>query len=181
MLNGDLGTVTAVHPRTGTVTVRLDRDPETRNLPAWYLNQGHVDYGYALTGHKAQGVTTGRTFVVVDGATDREWTYVAMSRGQQANTQYVADAVPDEESCAHLTHADSHDALDHLTAALNRRSAQAAAIDHARSTPTDARDPLGPPPPSSEVAARVAWIAERRTERDAAERQSPGLDRAVGG
>jgi hypothetical protein len=30
-------------------------------------------------------------------------------------------------------------------------------------------------------AAHVAWIAERRTERDAAERQPPGLDHAVGG
>lgn len=181
VLNGDLGTVVAVDHARASLMVRLDRDPEIRNLPAWYLEQGHIDYGYAMTGHKAQGVTTGRTFVVVDGTTDREWTYVAMSRGRQANTLYLADAVPAEEPCTHLTHAGTHKALDRLTAALNRRSTHTAAIDHAGSTPTDARDPLGPPPPSSDIAARVAWIAERRTERDAAERQSPGLDRAVGG
>ncbi len=72
-----------------SLTVQLDRDPETRDLPVWYLDQGHVDYGYALTGHKAQGVTTDHTFVIVDGTTDREWAYVAMSRGRQANTLYL--------------------------------------------------------------------------------------------
>ena len=180
VLNGDLGTVIVVDHARNTLTVRLDREPQTRDLPAWYLEQGHVDYGYALTGHKAQGVTTGRTFVVVDGTTGREWTYVAMSRGRQANTLYLAGAEPAEKSCTHLTHTQSDDALDRLTAALNRRSIHTAAIDHARAMRTS-RDPLGPPPPSSDIAARVAWIAERRTERDAAERHSPGLDRAVGG
>lgn len=180
VLNGDLGTVIAVDQVRTSLTVRLDRDTEPRHLPAWYLEQGHVDYGYAMTGHKAQGVTTDRTFVVVGGTTDRQWTYVALSRGREANTMYLADAVPDEESCIHLTHTDGDDALDRLTAALNRRSTHTAAIDHARSTTTDARDPLGPPPPSSDIAARVAWIAERRTERDTTQRQPPGRDLALG-
>ncbi len=72
VLNGDLGTVTSVNPDSDSLAVRLDRDPETRNLPPWYLEDGHVDYGYALTGHKAQGVTTDRTFTAIDDGTDRE-------------------------------------------------------------------------------------------------------------
>lgn len=180
VLNGDLGTVVGVDQARTGLMVRLDRDPETRNLPAWYLEQGHVDHGYAMTGHKAQGATTDRTFVVVDGTTDREWAYVAMSRGRQANTLYLADAEPADESCTHLTHTQGDNALDRLTAALNRRSTHTAAIDHAGSTPTAAVDPIGPPAPSSDIAARVASIAERRTERDATQRQTPGLDRAVG-
>jgi ATP-dependent exoDNAse (exonuclease V) alpha subunit len=181
VLNGDLATVTNVHPEQGTLTVRLDRDPETRNLPVWYLDQGHVDYGYALTGHKAQGVTTDRTFVIVDGTTDREWAYVAMSRGRQANTLYLTNPEPADEQCTHLTHQDRHDALDRLTAALNHSRARTAAIDHPGPTITDDVDPLGPPPPSSDVAARVAWqIAKRQTRRDETERQTPGLDLAVG-
>ena len=71
VLNGDLATVTNVDQERKSLTVRLDRDPETRSLPAWYLDRD-VDYGYAMTGHKAQGVTTDRTFVVVDGTTDRQ-------------------------------------------------------------------------------------------------------------
>ena len=181
VLNGDLATVTGVDQENKSLTVRLDRDPETRELPGWYLEQGHVDYGYAMTGHKAQGVTTDRTFVVVDGDTDREWAYVAMSRGRQDNTLYLANPEPADEQCTHLTHQDSHDSLEGLIAALNRSSTQTAAIDQARPTPGNAVDPLGPPPPSSDVAARVAWqIAKRQTERDEAQRETPGLDLAAG-
>jgi conjugative relaxase-like TrwC/TraI family protein len=181
VLNGDLATVVSVDPDHGTLSVRLDRDPETRDLPVWYLEQGHVDYGYAMTGHKAQGVTTDRTFVIVDGTNDREWVYVAMSRGRQTNTLYLTNPQHQDEQCTHLTHQGQPDALDRLTAALNRGSAQIAAIDHAGPAQSNDVDPLGPPPPSSDVAARVAWqIAKRQTERDETERQTPGLDLAAG-
>ncbi|MFC2176981.1 MobF family relaxase [Actinomycetota bacterium] len=181
VLNGDLATVTSIDQDRRRLTVRLDRDPETRVLPDWYLEQGHVDYGYALTGHKAQGVTTDRTFVVLDGTTDRQWAYVAMSRGRQNNTLYLTNPEPTDEQCTHLTHTERHDALDGLTAALNRGSTQTAAIDHAGPTAIDDIDPFGPRPPSSAVAARVAWqIAKRQIERDATERRASGLDRAAG-
>jgi hypothetical protein len=181
VLNGDLATVVNVDQERKSLTVLLDRDPETRDLPVWYLDQGHVDYGYAMTGHKAQGVTTGRTFVIVDGTTDREWAYVAMSRGRQTNTLYLTNPQPADEQCTHLTHQGHHDALDRLTAALNRGSAQSAAIDHPGPASTDDIDPLGPPPPSRDVAARVAWqIAKHQTQRDETERQTPGPDLAVG-
>jgi hypothetical protein len=180
ILNGDLATVVSADPDHRTLTVRLDRDPETREIPAWYLDQGHLDYGYALTGHKAQGVTTDRTFVLIDGTTDREWTYVAMSRGRQNNTLYLTNAEPADEQCTHLTHQGHHDTLERLTAALNRGSTQTAAIDHPGPAPTDHIDPFGPPPPSRDVAARVAWqIAKRQTERDETEPQTPGLDPAT--
>jgi hypothetical protein len=181
VLNGDLATIVSVDPDHGTLTVQLDRDPETHNLPVWYLHQGHVDYGYALTGHKAQGVTTDHTFVIIDGTTDREWAYVAMSRGRQTNTLYLTNPQHQDEQCTHLTHQGQPDALDGLTAALNRGSAQTAAIDHPGPAQSHDIDPLGPPPPSSDVAARVAWqIAKRQTERDETERQTPGLDLAAG-
>jgi hypothetical protein len=181
VLNGDLATVTGVDQGTKSLAIRLDRDPEPRELPGWYLERGDVDYGYAMTGHKAQGVTTDRTFVVLDGNTDREWAYVAMSRGRQDNTLYLANPEPPDEQCTHLTHQDSHDSLEGLIAALNRTSTQTAAIDQARPTPSNAVDPLGPPPPSSDVAARVAWqIAKRQAERDEAQRVAPGRGVAIG-
>ena len=182
VLNGDLATVTGVDQENRSLTVRLDRHPEPRELRVWYLERGHVDYGYAMTGHKAQGVTTDRTFVVVDGATDREWAYVAMSRGRQNNTLYLAHPEPADEQCTHLTHQDSHDSLEGLIAALDRSSTQTAAIDQTRGTSSAYDvDQLGPPPPSSDVAARVAWqIAKRRIERHDAQRETPGIDLAVG-
>ena len=135
-----------------------------------------------MTGHKAQGVTTDRTFVVVDGTTDREWAYVAMSRGRENNTLYLTNPEPADEQCTHLTHQASHDPLDHLTADLNRSSTQIAAIDQTGQTlDTDDIDPLGPPPPSTDVAARLAWqIAKRQTKRNEAQRETPGHDLAIG-
>ena len=119
--------------------------PKPRNLPSWYLDHGHVDYGYALTGHKAQGVTTSRAFTLITAATDREWVYVAMSRGRQANTLYLATPEPGNEQCTHLTHPERQDPVDTLVASLGRSAAETAAIDHV----------VGPAPPSSDVAERV--------------------------
>jgi ATP-dependent exoDNAse (exonuclease V) alpha subunit len=171
VLNGDLGTVTSVNPDSGNLTVRLDRDPETRVLPSWYLDDGHVDYGYALTGHKAQGVTTSRAFTVIDGGTDREWAYVALSRGRQANTLYLANLEPGDEPCTHLTHPERGNPLDALVASLGRRAAETAAIDHV----------VGPAPPSRDVAERAAWIvARRRAEREKLEHTAPGIGLAAG-
>jgi ATP-dependent exoDNAse (exonuclease V) alpha subunit len=181
VLNGDLATVTRVDQETESLTVRLDRGQDVRELPAWYLGQSHVDYGYAMTGHKAQGVTTDRTFVIVTGNTDREWAYVAMSRGRQANTLYLTNPQPADGQCTHLTHQDRHEAVDGLAAALSRSSAQTAASELARPTQTDDLDPPGPPPPSTDIAARVAWqIARHQMERAEAERQAPGPDLAIG-
>jgi hypothetical protein len=168
--NGDLGAVIAVDSDHGTLTVRLDRDPETRELPSWYLDEGHVDYGYALTGHKAQGVTTSRTFTVITGGADREWAYVAMSRGRQANTLYLTNPEPEDEQCTHLTHLEPREALDALTASLARSSTQTAAIDHF----------AGLDPPSSDILESVALIVARRAaERNQLERMPPEIDLAA--
>src|SRR5690606_29631889 len=61
VLNGDLATITEVDTQRNRITIRLDRDEQTRTIPTWYLQGGHVDYGYAITGHKAQGATTQRS------------------------------------------------------------------------------------------------------------------------
>ncbi len=181
VLNGDLGTVVSVDSDHGTLAVRLDRDPEIRDLPSWYLDQDHVDYGYALTGHKAQGVTTGRTFTVITGGVDREWAYVALSRGREANTLYLVNPEPDDEQCTQVTHEDRRDALCALTASLDRSSTQTAAIDQFVGSSVGADiDALGSLPPSSDVLKRVAWIvARRRAERDEFEGTPPDIEFAA--
>ena len=134
-----------------------------------------------MTGHKAQGVTTDRTFVVVDGTTDQEWAYVAMSRGRQNNTLYLANPEPADEHCTHLTHQSPHDQVNSLIAAINRSSTQTAAIDISDPVHGDDIDPFSQPPPNSDVADRVAWqIAKRQTERDIAQQETRGIGLAAG-
>jgi conjugative relaxase-like TrwC/TraI family protein len=90
VVNGSRGTVVAVDEHQCTVAVQLDpgrRDEPARMtiLSAEYLDAGHLSHGYAITGHKAQGMTADRAFVLGDEAIYREWGYVALSRGRAEN------------------------------------------------------------------------------------------------
>jgi conjugative relaxase-like TrwC/TraI family protein len=87
LLNGTRGTVTHLDPAAQAVTVRLG-DGRTVQLDETYLRTGHLTHGYALTAHKAQGVTVDVALVWGTQALTRETGYVAMSRGRQANHLY---------------------------------------------------------------------------------------------
>jgi hypothetical protein len=93
--NGDRWTVCAVH-RNGSLEVRRPqhRWGSTVVLPAAYVRQ-HVELGYAVTSYRAQGITTGTAHVVAAPGMTRENFYVAMTRGREANTAYVAIDRPD--------------------------------------------------------------------------------------
>jgi hypothetical protein len=105
----------------GTVTVRrmTGRDPVT-GRPAWTapfrLSRtyvfSHCDLAYASTVHAAQGRTVDTAHALVDGLADRQWLYVAMSRGSRANYAYCvtgypgfADAQPGSRPAPELTRA----------------------------------------------------------------------------
>ncbi|MDF1598100.1 MAG: MobF family relaxase, partial [Acidimicrobiia bacterium] len=75
VLNGDLATVTAVDTERRTITLRLDRTNNVVTVPHWYIDEGNLDWGYALTGHKAQGATARRAHTVAGDGVDREWLY----------------------------------------------------------------------------------------------------------
>jgi conjugative relaxase-like TrwC/TraI family protein len=95
--NGDRWTVTRLR-EDGSATIR----PTNRRfggsivLPAAYVAE-HLDLGYAVTTHRAQGVTTDTSHVVVTSTTTRENLYVAMTRGREENHAYVAINRPDED------------------------------------------------------------------------------------
>jgi len=93
--NGDRWNVIGVQ-RNGSVEVRRQgrRWGSTVLLPASYVAQ-HVELGYAVTSHRAQGITTDTAHVVVAPSMPRENLYVAMTRGREANTAYVAVDRPD--------------------------------------------------------------------------------------
>jgi ATP-dependent exoDNAse (exonuclease V) alpha subunit len=122
--NGDLGVVARVDD--GAITVVLDRGP-TVALPSEYVAAGHLDYGYALTVHKAQGATCDRTYVLGDDSLAQELGYTAMSRGRKRNQLYVM--APDAEQ----ENPGGHDTVDHrrfdLVEALRRSEAQVLASD----------------------------------------------------
>ena len=61
----------------------------------------------------------------------KEWVYVAMSRGRDANTMYLTEPDRDDEECIHVAH--QHPGrLPALMASLSRSAAQPAALDYGR-------------------------------------------------
>ncbi|MFD1826777.1 MULTISPECIES: helicase C-terminal domain-containing protein [Mumia] len=68
---------------------------EAASLPASYVAE-HVELGYAVTAHRAQGITADTSHVVVTSSTTRENLYVSMTRGRDSNVAYVALDKPDE-------------------------------------------------------------------------------------
>jgi hypothetical protein len=66
-------------------------------LPAGYVAE-HVELGYAVNAHRAQGMTVDTAHVLATPAMTPASFYVAMTRGRHANTTYVArDATHDDE------------------------------------------------------------------------------------
>ncbi|WP_370324571.1 ATP-dependent RecD-like DNA helicase [Euzebya sp.] len=84
--NGDRWTVSSIHA-DGTLTVRGNGG--TVQLPAEYVAD-HVELGYAVTAHRAQGATVDTAHAIVTPTMTRETLYVAMTRGRGANTAYTA-------------------------------------------------------------------------------------------
>ena len=93
--NGDRWTMTAVRS-DGSVTVRRAgrRRGAALVLPAGYVRE-HLDLGYAVTAHRAQGLTTDTAHALIEATTTKENLYVAMTRGREANHAYVATDRPD--------------------------------------------------------------------------------------
>jgi Ti-type conjugative transfer relaxase TraA len=94
--NGTLGTVEAAMPQA--LTIRVDQGARVRIDAARYA---HVDHGYAVTVHKAQGTTVDRAYVLASGGMDRHLAYVGMTRHRDTATLYAGrDDFRDEAALA---------------------------------------------------------------------------------
>jgi ATP-dependent exoDNAse (exonuclease V) alpha subunit len=113
-LNGTRAEVTAVDPAHATLTLRAEDDREQTVPVGWAAD--HLDHGYAMTCHKAQGATVDVALVYGGGLT-REAGYVALSRGRTANHHVPEPTARDRVR-------DGRDALDLVAARLWARRAQ---------------------------------------------------------
>ena len=88
VVNGQTG---HARPRSATtrLTVELDDGRTRRAARAATLDDGHLDHGYAITAHRAQGATVDRTFVLGSDELYREWGYTALSRHRDEARFYV--------------------------------------------------------------------------------------------
>ncbi|MHB2023277.1 MAG: AAA family ATPase [Mycobacteriales bacterium] len=123
LLNGTRGQITRLHRRTGRV--ELTANGRTRTLDGQWC-ASHLVHGYALTSHRAQGITVDTALVYGSTALCREAGYVGMSRGRRANHLYTSLGLldPDPEHQAdhpRLTRIRSDEQAELLQAALTER------------------------------------------------------------
>ncbi|HEY5186240.1 MAG TPA: hypothetical protein VIM19_15360, partial [Actinomycetes bacterium] len=124
LLNGTRATI----ERTDRTTLRLHTETgQHAEVPVRWASD-HLDHGYALTVHKAQGLTTDLALIYGTAALSQQAGYVALSRGRTANhlftsAQPLARTDPTDEldipRFQILTHAEPADALDLLQERLS--------------------------------------------------------------
>ena len=140
VLNGTFATVIGLDHDRRALLVRTDEGRELV-LPRWYLDRRspfdrrrRLDHAYAITCHKAQGMTTERAFVLATDDIYKEWAYVAMSRGRLENRLYLAvDQHPLAEELD-TPPEPAGDAVLDLAAALERPRSQYLALDQLATT-----------------------------------------------
>jgi conjugative relaxase-like TrwC/TraI family protein len=130
--NGTRATVHTADAEAGALTLRLDGGP-IRQIPVGYAAE-HLEYGYALTGHAAQGLTVDRAFVLAraEGAL-AEWGYVAASRARVETRLYAVG--PELADDAAFGRNQTEPAVRRLASALTRAAAERPAADRIERRP----------------------------------------------
>jgi len=127
--NGDRWQVLA-RGEDGTLTVEDLTGRGRTTLPGPYVTD-HVTLGYAVTIHKAQGVTVDEAVLLVDDRTTAEGLYVGMTRGRHSN---VALPVCEDLDAEHRPAGDPPTPTQVVAAAMSRTAAERAALDVLRDT-----------------------------------------------
>jgi conjugative relaxase-like TrwC/TraI family protein len=167
VVNGTRGQVTALDPTRRTLSIRTD-EGRVVTLPGWYVaGQGFerpwLDHGYAITGHKTQGLSGDDFGVRPSTRADAQWASVAASRHRFDLRLYLVEELtaPDPDDTRH-----ARDPLaDRVTAtlrAMQKPGEQVFAIDQ-------------------ELAAEVRQLSvnELRRERDQLRELLAGAPRSV--
>ena len=91
-------------------------------MPYSYFEAGHVDHAYAMTVHKAQGLTCDRAYVLGTDDLYAEAGYTALSRGRYENRLYVT--AHDEPNVDHHGVIEDDNPIEGIRTALQRSERQ---------------------------------------------------------
>jgi ATP-dependent exoDNAse (exonuclease V) alpha subunit len=88
LYNGTRAMVTAVDVAAHSLTLQTDEDREVTVTASW-ASRHDLRHAYAMTLHKAQGLTVDHALLYGSEALTREAGYVGLSRGRRKNHVYV--------------------------------------------------------------------------------------------
>lgn len=123
--NGDRWTVTSISG-DGNLAVSHQAGHGQVVLPAGYAAE-QVALAYAVTVHKAQGVTVDVAVAVIDEHSSAEGLYVAMTRGRSSNAAFAVTDNYDPDR--HHRPPEPRTALDVLSAAMARTGVELSATE----------------------------------------------------
>jgi Ti-type conjugative transfer relaxase TraA len=126
VLNGTRGTVTEIDREHHQVVVAVG-DQRSLSIPFDYIANGHLSHAYAMTIHKAQGVTADRVLLLADDTLWREHAYTGLSRGVARNDVYLVV----EDARADVRHVveSVREPDEAVRAAVRRSAAKTMALD----------------------------------------------------
>ena len=156
--NGDRWRVTDIRRDGAVVVERLGpARGGTDRAASRSTSREHLDLGYAVTAHRAQGITVDTAHVVVTPSTTRENLYVSMTRGRDSNIAYVALDQPDD---SHSTpEADDVTARTVLYGVLQHSGADLSATRRSRPSTSSTAASTASPPNSRRSPPRPSTIA----------------------
>jgi conjugative relaxase-like TrwC/TraI family protein len=133
VVNGTRGQVTAIDPTRRSLTIKTDDGREV-TLPGWYVaGQGFerpwVDHGYAITGHKTQGLTGDDFGVRPSTRADAQWAYVAASRHRFEVRLYLVEELERGDEDTRHVRDPLEDRVAATLRAMRRPGEQVFAID----------------------------------------------------
>jgi Ti-type conjugative transfer relaxase TraA len=159
--NGTLATIDKI--RGNIITVRLD-GPIDHRIAFDVREYNHLDHGYAVTAHKAQGITADRAHVLASDLFDQHVAYVALSRHRkQVDLHWSRDTFQDRN---HMVRQLSRErmkdiALDHLDVERDNRELRAQ-VERQPERQPDRQDKQSQPERQSPEVARPA-VAPRES------------------
>jgi conjugative relaxase-like TrwC/TraI family protein len=171
--NGSRATVVAVDPERHALTVEL-ADGRRTDLDAAYLEQGHLDHGYALTAHAAQGATVDRAFVLGSDDLYREWGYTALTRHRDEARFYLVSP-GSTERCLPGLEPENDPLVEDLAEMLGESRRKSLAIEELARDPATYSEVHRDTRPDDAVAEHARAEVERRLAALRAERAELSL------
>lgn len=164
IVNGTRADVVAVDLEHSSLTLRTSPDTEV-TVDAAYLDAQHLEHGYALTAHAAQGATVDRAFVLGSDELYREWGYTALSRHREEARFYLVSPGSAERALPGLEPEPDHLA-DDLVGLLHQshRKRMAHEVMDDRAAERVARDAEAARAAAAEAATREAALLAQRDE-----------------
>jgi ATP-dependent exoDNAse (exonuclease V) alpha subunit len=136
--NGTVGEIVTIDHENRSVL--LDTTDGLRRLHQEYLDEGWLRHGYAVTVHKAQGLTCEHGLLLASDETHFEVGYVGLSRGTLSNRLYAVSTETDADLERHQRKGSEpeRDPISLVTESMTKSAAKDLAVTLA---PANAPDP----------------------------------------